>query len=216
MAIGGVWMFGTRLRKLRKQNNLTMKELGRKLNLAESTISGYENGNRKPDMNIVQHFADYFGTSVDYLLGREMVKEPKSAFHQEFNLSDYLVRIPVLRTIRNRQSIMDPENIEGYELIERELLRGRDGIIIHIKDDSMIGDNIRTGDRAVIVIEEKVSPLDISVISLSGTDATIRRVKFQGDVCVITPSNVNVEPVLYSINKVKVIGKVVEVRHRFQ
>jgi transcriptional regulator with XRE-family HTH domain len=68
--IGGVRMFGKRLRELRKKANLTMKELGKKFSLAESTISGYENGNRKPDMEIIQDLADFFEVSVDYLLGR--------------------------------------------------------------------------------------------------------------------------------------------------
>ncbi|HEK9100172.1 helix-turn-helix transcriptional regulator [Bacillus pfraonensis] len=67
-------MIGERLRKLRKTNKLTMKELGQKLNLAESTISGYENGNRKPDYDTLNKFADFFEVSADYLLGRDSVK----------------------------------------------------------------------------------------------------------------------------------------------
>ncbi|PGU05382.1 helix-turn-helix domain-containing protein [Bacillus cereus] len=67
-------MIGKNLRKLRKNNNLTMKELGQKLNLAESTISGYENGNRKPDYDTLNKFADFFEVSTDYLLGRELTK----------------------------------------------------------------------------------------------------------------------------------------------
>lgn len=63
-------MFGKRLRALRKENKLTMREFGEKFSLAESTISGYENGNRKPDMDILSKFADYFNVSTDYLLGR--------------------------------------------------------------------------------------------------------------------------------------------------
>lgn len=63
-------MFGKRLRTLRKERKLTMKEFGEKFSLAESTISGYENGNRKPDMDILSKFADYFSVSTDYLLGR--------------------------------------------------------------------------------------------------------------------------------------------------
>lgn len=51
-----------------------MKELGQKLNLAESTISGYENGNRKPDYDTLNKFADFFEVSTDYLLGRDITK----------------------------------------------------------------------------------------------------------------------------------------------
>ncbi|WP_017728293.1 helix-turn-helix domain-containing protein [Halalkalibacterium ligniniphilum] len=67
-------MFPERLRKLRKKHGLTMKALGKSINVAESTISGYENGNRKPDMDTLQQLADYFAVSTDYLLGR--TKEP--------------------------------------------------------------------------------------------------------------------------------------------
>lgn len=67
---GGIRMFGSRLRELRKIKGLTMKELGKKFSLAESTISGYENGNRRPDLEMIDAFADFFNVSSDYLLGR--------------------------------------------------------------------------------------------------------------------------------------------------
>ncbi|MGI6317304.1 MAG: helix-turn-helix domain-containing protein [Dethiobacteria bacterium] len=62
--------FKDRLRKLRKELNLTQKELGKNVNLAESTISHYENGIRMPDSTILEEFANLFKVSVDYLLCR--------------------------------------------------------------------------------------------------------------------------------------------------
>lgn len=82
-------MFGERLRKLRKtKTKYTMKEFGRIFNLAESTISGYETGSRKPDMETIQRFADYFDVSIDYMIGRsdskeETVKENLFYFNRE-------------------------------------------------------------------------------------------------------------------------------------
>lgn len=61
--------FPERLRYLRKQKRLTMKELGDKFSLAESTISGYENGNRKPSPDFIMTLANYFDVTIDYLLG---------------------------------------------------------------------------------------------------------------------------------------------------
>ncbi|MCM3712933.1 helix-turn-helix domain-containing protein [Alkalihalobacillus oceani] len=63
-------MFSQRLRALRLKHGLTMKALGKQLNVAPSTISGYENGNRKPDMETLQKLADFFHSSTDYLIGR--------------------------------------------------------------------------------------------------------------------------------------------------
>ena len=60
-----------RLRELRKQKGVTMKQLGDTAGLAESTISLYETGKRQPDQEMLVFFAKYFNVSIDYLLGRE-------------------------------------------------------------------------------------------------------------------------------------------------
>lgn len=64
------------LRELRKQKGLTMKQLGKIVGVGESAISQYENGKRQPDYDILNKLADYFGVSVDYLLGRTDVPNP--------------------------------------------------------------------------------------------------------------------------------------------
>ncbi|MGG0757289.1 helix-turn-helix domain-containing protein [Brevibacillus laterosporus] len=62
-------MYGERIREQRKKLNLTMKELGRRINVAESTVSGYESETRKPDIEIIKKLSDLFEVSSDYLLG---------------------------------------------------------------------------------------------------------------------------------------------------
>ena len=57
-----------KLRELRKQAGLTMKQLGSAVGVAESTMSLYESGKRQPDFVTMKKFADYFGVSVDYLM----------------------------------------------------------------------------------------------------------------------------------------------------
>jgi len=58
-----------RIREIRKERGLTMKELGVVVGLAESTISQYETGKRQPDNETLLRLAEYFGVTVDYLLG---------------------------------------------------------------------------------------------------------------------------------------------------
>lgn len=64
-----------KIRELRKEKGLTMKALGAIFSLSESTISLYENGKHYPDIETMQKFADFFGVTVDYLLGREEVQQ---------------------------------------------------------------------------------------------------------------------------------------------
>jgi len=59
---------------LRKRNKLTQKELATYFKVAESTISGYENGVREPNLEMLVRIADFFNVSTDFLLGREFNK----------------------------------------------------------------------------------------------------------------------------------------------
>ncbi|MEA4893017.1 MAG: helix-turn-helix transcriptional regulator [Peptococcaceae bacterium] len=60
---------GRRIRYLRKEQKLSQTQLGKKLNLAESTISLYESGKRSPDFDTLLKIAAYFNVSLDYLFG---------------------------------------------------------------------------------------------------------------------------------------------------
>ena len=66
-----------RLRELRKEKNITMKELGNIVGVTESAISQYELGKREPSNETLFKLADFFDVSVDYLLGREEEEQKK-------------------------------------------------------------------------------------------------------------------------------------------
>lgn len=65
-----------RLKELRKARGLTQEELIEQFNerygkrYAASSLSMFENGKRIPETQSLMDFADFFGVSVDYLLGR--------------------------------------------------------------------------------------------------------------------------------------------------
>lgn len=76
-------MYGARIKELRKQNSLTLKQLGIKVGLSESTISLYEKEKRTPDFEVLNKMATLFNVSVDYILGRtEKGKNTKSLDEQ--------------------------------------------------------------------------------------------------------------------------------------
>ena len=64
-------MFSTQLKKLRKSKNLTQTELANILHLSHGAVAMWETNKRQPDNDTLSRLADYFGVSVDYLLGRE-------------------------------------------------------------------------------------------------------------------------------------------------
>lgn len=67
-----------RLRHLIKQSKSTQKEIATSLGLSQQRFSYYANGQREPDSDTLCSIADYFGVSVDYLLGREETPAPEA------------------------------------------------------------------------------------------------------------------------------------------
>ena len=59
-----------RLKELRIKRHISQVKLAMDLNMNQNSISRYENGEREADYETLIAFADYFGVSVDYLLGR--------------------------------------------------------------------------------------------------------------------------------------------------
>lgn len=59
-----------RLKELRKERKISQLKLALDLNMNQNAISRYENMEREADYETLVKIADYFGVSVDYLLGR--------------------------------------------------------------------------------------------------------------------------------------------------
>lgn len=63
--------FSKRLKELREKKGLSHEQLAEELGIPRSTITHYENSEeRMPRNNRLNQIADYFGVSVDYLIGR--------------------------------------------------------------------------------------------------------------------------------------------------
>lgn len=64
-------VFGERLKELRRENGIGQVELAKKINVSKGIISFWENGLREPTMSNLISLADFFGVTLDYLVGRE-------------------------------------------------------------------------------------------------------------------------------------------------
>jgi transcriptional regulator with XRE-family HTH domain len=64
-------MFGNRLRELREARGLSQEELADKVGSSEPQIWRYEHNKGNPTKDVLERLADFFGVSVDELLGRD-------------------------------------------------------------------------------------------------------------------------------------------------
>lgn len=68
---------GNRIRYLRKEKGLTLKELGAVVGLAQNTISQYETGDRNPKLETWAKMSAFFEVSIDYLKGKSDFRNSK-------------------------------------------------------------------------------------------------------------------------------------------
>lgn len=61
---------GDRMKKLREEKGLMQQDVCNALDIEQSTLANYENNRRVPKTDILIEIANYYGVSLDYLVGR--------------------------------------------------------------------------------------------------------------------------------------------------
>ena len=232
--------FGSRLRRLRKERKLTMKQLGAHFGLAESTISGYENNNRSPDKETIRQFADYFGVSVDYLLlrtsgqdveSKNIIKSTQhgwnlkktSAFvetvinrlrdEEGFGEEKEVVLVPVLGIIKAGYDLYADQQVIGMEPVAASAISdGAEYFYLVVRGDSMSGDGIRDGMRVLVRRQDYIENGKIGVVLVNGDEATLKRVYVENnEMLQLIASNSNYPPRIVPASEARIQGQVKQV-----
>ena len=67
-------MYFKRIKDLREDNDLTQETIAKYLNITQRAYSYYETGERDFPSDILIKIADYYQTSIDYLVNRTDIK----------------------------------------------------------------------------------------------------------------------------------------------
>ena len=59
-----------RIRELREDHDLTQAKIGAAINVPQRTYAYYESGERMIPPHVLCALADYYGVSMDYIMGR--------------------------------------------------------------------------------------------------------------------------------------------------
>ena len=98
--------FGEILMQLRQERHLSQAELGNVIFVSGGTISNYEKGVHYPDVEKLVALAEYFGVSIDYLLGRSRSRLSPDVFdqtlHEETTVGDVVQALQHFSPTRKR------------------------------------------------------------------------------------------------------------------
>ena len=198
-----------RMKSLREEMGISMREAARSLNMAYTTYVNYEKGEREPNSETLIAIATFYDTSIDYLLGKTTVR---SFSAQE--LPDNIIpmpkmrRIPLLGTIACGEPILAEENIDGDVDIPDDI---HADFALRCKGDSMINARIFDGDIVYIRLQKDVENGEIAAVRI-GDEATLKRVYRYPTRLELRPENPTFPVLQYEgeqLENVQIIGKAV-------
>lgn len=201
-------MFGERLKALRIKNGVTQKELSAIIGVDRTSVGKYEIKNVTPNPDILKSIADYFGVSIDYLLGRDMSSE-----RLDNEASRGMVVAKSIKYLENKPVL------SGYDgEISVHLPSGEDIVAIRCNGDSMSGMGIFDGDIAIVRCQDSVGYGEVALVTVDEEDGELKKVKKKDSVLVLESANINYSPRIFigqDCSRVRIIGKLLQVIKQF-
>ena len=202
--------FKDRLVQLRKELNLTQTEFAEKIGFSRTAISAWEIGRNEPSNEDTIKIADFFGVSVDYIIGKTNNRKGES--------SPSAV-VLVYGTIPAGIPMEMIEDIIDTEEIDADMLKGgKQYFGLKVKGNSMYPEYL-DGDTIILEKLDDVESGTDAVVMVNGNDGTFKRVFKNENGIILQPLNPEFQPMVYTNEQIeklpiRVIGKVVELRRK--
>lgn len=182
-------------------------DLAKAINVSQATMSEYESGRYEPDVRALRAIADFFGVTVDYVIGGERISKSKG------------IRIPVYGDVAAGLPIEATENIVDYEEIDAALAASGEFFGLRIRGSSM-EPRIREGDVVIVRKQEDADTGDTVIVLVNGDKATCKRIKKEPSGISLIPNNPAYDIRFFSTQEIEslpvtIIGKVIELRGKF-
>lgn len=209
-----------RMQLLREEKGLNMKEAAAQLQLPYTTYRNYEQGLREPNSETLVQIANFYNTSVDYLIGRSQSREVQphsstaSPIPPGFEPLPKMVKRPLIGNIACGDPITAEQNIEDYIDVPEDV---RCDFCLRCKGDSMIDAHIEDGDIVYIRVQPEVEDGEIAAVRI-GDEATLKRVYYDDQGLTLVPANSAYRPKTYSgaaLDDIHIEGKAVGFTHWF-
>lgn len=203
-------MFAKNLKYLRAKRGIEQIELARMLGKKSgSSISSWESGTYTPKIGTLAKIADIFNVDLDDLMNIDLSDTSTPTNLIPISRAS-IVSIPILGTIKCGQPILAEENITGYREELSDRLPSGNLFYLRSQGDSMLP-TIPEGSLVLIREQPTVEYGEVAAVLVNGdTEATLKRVKKQGDIVMLIADNPDYPPyVITKDNPARIIGKAV-------
>ena len=191
------------IKKLRKEKELTQTQLADFLSISQQAVAKWENGQARPNTEMLVKLSNLFHVSVDSILDQRNSAHPN------------LFAVPVIGSVRAGYHAYAYEEELGEEWIE--ISDGGDYRCLVVKGDSMLP-YIKEGDLAVIKCQSNLENGDLGVIVFGEEEGTLKRFFKKDNQIILEPFNSAYETLVLSgeaLDRFYIFGKVIETRTKW-
>jgi repressor LexA len=134
--------------------------------------------------------------------------EPVPQVSQESDEDSGLTMLPLVGTVAAGSPIEAIEDHETTAVPSEMAGRAGDSFVLRVRGDSMIEDQICSGDLVVVEKRSEARNGQTVVALIDGSDATLKRFYREGSQVKLVPANKNMEPILVPAGQVTIRGVV--------
>lgn len=205
-------MLGEKIRKLRG-NNMTQRELAKRLGISPSAVGMYEQNRREPDLDTLKKIADLFDVTLDSLL--DYRPEP-SVDMQHAIPAGSVTFFPVVGRVCAGNGVLAAEDIIGYEPADSKY-SGEDYFWLKVSGESM-APRIEDGDLLLIRRQTSVDSGDVGVFVVDGQEGVVKKVIYDEGSIELISFNPYYPPMKFlglDVLRVRVCGKIIESKRKW-
>ena len=182
-----------------KRHGIDRNKLVNDLGLKYTTVSDWINGKTYPRIDKIELMANYF-----HVEKADLVERKPTNLHRPAGIT----KIPVLGQIACGDPITADENIEGYRETIADLLPSGTVFYLKAKGQSM-EPTIPNGSYVLIREQPTVEDGEIAAVLVDNdSEATLKRIKHQGNIVMLMPDNHEYDPIILSDDYTgRIIGK---------
>lgn len=204
---------GKNIKKYRKINKYTQKDLSHLLNVSQPLIVKWENDICEPQNKELSKLSDLFSVPIEILLD----STPSFSNTESYLTNANQVLRPILGVVKAGYDMYCDENIEGYKPVDKKKTIGAECFWLRVSGHSMNAVGIFEG-ALVLVKKVPVENRQIGVVRINGNEATIKQIIFNEDTVVLQPRSTDqtIETKIlkkedFDNNYAEIIGKVIDV-----
>ena len=205
-------MFWDIFLRLCADNNTKPTSVALELKISRGSVTNWKNGVVPQDITL-KKIADYFGVTVEYLIGKETEKPIRS--DEAIELDRQNIRwVPVFESVSAGFGAFASSDIQDYMPVYfSNLSEAEDTICIKVKGDSM-HPKIEDGDIIQVHKQDTVDSGSIAVVMVDGDDGLVKKLIYGHDWIELHSINPMYAPMRFEpsdMDRIRVVGLVTQV-----